>query len=660
HTNIDGVILQDLGMLHLVSEYFKALPIHASTQLTTHNEGQILFLSRFKVSRVNLSRELNLNEIGEITAFGKECNISTEVFVHGSQCLSFSGICYFSSVQSGNSGNRGRCSQPCRDRYITTPAGKDYPLNLKDISAFVNLPDLVKAGVESLKIEGRIKKFDYIYTVVNSWKKQIQRFYSQQTISKDNSELYRVFNRDFSNSYLKGEIHRDMFIDDPRDHSLKHLSEINKNGTGPVTESDALKLYADKEEAKATIEGLINQVSIAKAPLVFKLAGEAGTPLKVWVETPDRSFQLESGIKLSHSGTGALTESMVLRKFKPPEETAYFIQELDLSGLEGNLFIPLGELSSLKNKVLYLLNRSKEIVSAIEVPLPINHREEEVAPSLSVLIADQKEVDQFKEGPADLYFQLPGGFKNECSELKDLFLSHKDLIPWFPSVLIGEDYHAAVDFLEHVRPPCLVTNNTGIAYEACRLGISWIAGPYLNVVNSFSLQGLKERFNCRGAFISNELSKDQIKSIRRPADFKLYYSIYHPIVLLTSRQCLFQQVTGCEKSMIDETCIQGCERSASITNLKGDALFIEKTRGNYHSIYHEKRFLNTDIIRDLPGMFSSFFIDLMETSTTTKTGVDKKGLVQLFENLIDAIPEADQELKRSIFPTTHAQYVNGI
>ena len=112
--------------------------------------------------------------------------------------------------------------------------------------------------------------------------------------------------------------------------------------------------------------------------------------------------------------------------------------------------------------------------------------------------------------------------------------------------------------------------------------------------------------------------------------------------------------------MIDETCIQGCERSASITNLKGDTLFIEKTRGNYHSIYHEKRFLNTDIISDLPGMFSSFFIDLMETGTTTKTNVDKTALIQHFENIILGVPEADQELKRSIFPTTHAQYLKGI
>ena len=173
NTNIDGVIIQDFGMFYLISNYFKGLKIHASTQLTTHNTGQIQFLSKLNATRVNLSRELNICEIKALTSFSHKNNILTEVFVHGSNCLSFSGICYFSSVHGGNSGNRGRCSQPCRDRYLTTLAGKDYPLNLKDNSAYSDLERLSVAGVDSLKIEGRIKKFDYVYTVVNSWKKQI-------------------------------------------------------------------------------------------------------------------------------------------------------------------------------------------------------------------------------------------------------------------------------------------------------------------------------------------------------------------------------------------------------------------------------------------------------------------------------------------------------
>ena len=98
NTSIDGIIVQDLGLFYLLSNYFKSLKIHASTQLTTHNEGQIQFLNKLKATRVNLSRELNIHEIRALTSVAHQNNILTEVFVHGSYCISFSGICYMSSV----------------------------------------------------------------------------------------------------------------------------------------------------------------------------------------------------------------------------------------------------------------------------------------------------------------------------------------------------------------------------------------------------------------------------------------------------------------------------------------------------------------------------------------------------------------------------------
>ena len=206
NTSIDGIIIQDLGLFYIISKYFKSLRIHASTQLTTHNEGQLIFLSKLKTTSVNLSRELNIHELKSLTAVARKNQIETEVFVHGSYCLSFSGICYMSSVHGGNSGNRGRCSQACRDQYETTTAGKDYPLNLKDNSAYFDLRKLVDAGVSSLKIEGRIKKFDYVYSVVNTWRKQIRNFYDHHKMNTNFGELYKVFNRDFSNSFLKGDL----------------------------------------------------------------------------------------------------------------------------------------------------------------------------------------------------------------------------------------------------------------------------------------------------------------------------------------------------------------------------------------------------------------------------------------------------------------------
>ncbi len=676
NTRIDGVIVQDLGMFYLLSKYFPGLEIHASTQLTTHNEGQIKFLSRLTATRVNLSRELSLDEIKALTLTAHQHRVLTEVFVHGSYCISFSGICYLSSVHGGNSGNRGRCSQPCRDQYLTTAEGKDFPLNLKDNSAYFDLRELAGTGVDSIKIEGRIKKFHYVYTVVNSWYKQLQNFYRHDKLNNDNSDLHKVFNRDFSNSFLQGDINKSMFIDNPRDHSATHHAEINGAATAENIEQAKRELYDLKTEIITTVRSRISQLSIAQAPLTITVSGQAGTPLKVSVKTPETSFVVLSDINLVNTAASpgsnsfapknkknsveCLNYEMLLTRLKALNETEYFIRHLELENLQPDLFLPFQEITAIKKRILFSLNGAKETVEPIALPRLKKVRNVRIKPALSLLISSQKDLHLCHETKADIYFQLPNSFKNECSGFVELFRKNNELIPWFPSVLIGENYRAALEFLHQVQPKLIVTNNTGIAYEAWQQGISWIAGPYLNIVNSFSLLCLKENFNCYGAFISNELKKFQLKGIKRSDDFKLYYSIYHPIVLLTSRQCLFHQVTGCEKNKIDDRCIQRCEKHSSITNLKNGSLFIEKTKGNYHSIYNETNFLNTDIVTDVPDLFASFFIDLRDIKTDTKIAIDKAKTVKLFINHLAGNSGATEELKQNIHPSTDSQYIKGI
>lgn len=660
NTSIDGVIVQDLGMFYLLSKYFKDLKIHASTQLTTHNEGQIKFLSQLDANRVNLSRELNIDEISHLTSIAHENKVLTEVFVHGSYCISFSGVCYMSSVLSGKSGNRGRCSQPCRGRYVTTPQEKHYPLNLKDNSAYFDLRELWDVGVDSLKIEGRIKEFEYVYTVVNSWRKQLNSFYTQDVLLDDNSDLHKVFNRGFSNSFLKGDINKDMFIDNPMSNSTLHLSEINQYSSDEKRKQGAIELYEEKEETRNHIKNLIDQLNIDKIPLMIDISGARGTILKATVRTPDRSFLVQSEFRLVDKGMQFLNHEILLKKLRALQDTGYYLKELNTDQLGAKLYIPFNELTVLKRKILFVLNDYREAVLPIVLPVLKKPSTIKIKPRLSVLISSPKDVFLCKDSSVDIYFQLPNSFKTKVTEFIDLFINNEKLIPWFPSVLIGEDYTAAVDFLHHIQAKVIVTNNTGIAYEAYKMGIAWIAGPYLNITNSYSLLALKENFNCSGSFISNELKYTQIKDIKKPDDFDLYYSIYHPITMMTSRQCLFHQVTGCEKSIMDDSCIQHCEKSSSITNLKEDTFIIKKTKGNYHCIYNAANFLNTDIIKDLPDHFSGFLIDLRDIKTETKIEFDKESIIKLFKNHLRGDSDSTQQLKHIIHPSINTQYKKGI
>lgn len=163
---VDGVIIQDLGVWRLIRDHFPELPLHASTQMTIHNAAGIRMLEKMGFVRAVLARELSLAEIADIR---RQTTIELEHFVHGALCFAFSGQCYFSSFLTGMSGNRGRCAQPCRRRY-DDGRKTGYLFSTSDLAAIELLPELIRAGVRSFKIEGRMKSPDYVARVVTAYR----------------------------------------------------------------------------------------------------------------------------------------------------------------------------------------------------------------------------------------------------------------------------------------------------------------------------------------------------------------------------------------------------------------------------------------------------------------------------------------------------------
>lgn len=659
NTGIDGVIVQDLGLFYLLSRYYKSLDVHASTQVTTHNEGQILFLNKLGAERTNLSRELNIDEIKQLTQLSHQNNMMTEAFVHGSNCIGFSGLCYISSAHGGNSGNRGRCSQPCRDQYQTTRAGKDFPLNLKDNSAFSDIAALGDAGVDSLKIEGRIKKFHYVYTVVSSWREQIQSYSQYQSIKSENEDLYKVFNRDFTNSYLKGDINKNMFIDNPRDNSVQYFTATKGYKTEAEVQSVKQALYDEKTVIIQTVEEKIKDLNIGKTSLIISFSGELDSPLTVSVLTPEKEFSVHSDTNLATGGKYTLDDACIKQRFKSLNNAKHLIASFNTEGLDSDLFISFKELTALKHRIEFQLNDEKAIIEPVTLTKLPKQRQAARA-NLSVLISSTKDLELCDTSSAEIYYQLPDCIESQYSQLIELFSDNERLIPWFPSILIGEDYRAGVKLLKTIKPKLIVTNNTGIAQAAFENGIDWISGPYLNITNSYSLLAMKEEFNCYGSFISNEINKKQIKHIAGSDDMKLYYSIYHPILLLTSRQCLFHQTTGCQKESMDADCLTECKKSVSIVNLKEISFVIDKKMGEHNNMYASQHFLNTEIVSDIPDMFSSFFVDLRDIRTNTRAGRDKSKIVHLFQSLLEGQSEAETELRQLIGHTIDTQYKKGL
>jgi putative protease len=691
NTTLDGVIIQDIGMFNLIKKHFPSLDIHASTQLTTHNAGQIGFLKKLGASRVNLSRELNLREITELTVVSREHDILTEVFVHGSLCVAFSGLCYSTSASVGNSGNRGRCSQACREEYETTATGHNFPLNIKDNSAFFDLPALIEAGVTSFKIEGRIKGASYVHTVVDSFRKQIDGFVKTGKLLEDGERLYKVFNRDFSNAFLRGDLNQSMFIDNPRDNSKNHAiaKTISTNDSNLISvvqiQEVEQTLYQEKNEINDAVKDKIKYLSIDKVPLILSFSGQAGSPLSLTVSTENnieeltpqqtplvnmpkteaKSFVLQSTSILTKSEHNGIDQVTLEKRFRSLGNAEYVLKEIELRDLSAKLSVPFSELTSLKNEAARVLNHSKALLPAVTLPELERHTKDadsqtDTQPKLSILISDESDIYLTAVTTADIYFKLPDAYKRDCTKYIDFLTANPRLIPWFPAVLIGKDYDVAINILEQVAPPLIVTNNTGIAYRANQLGIKWIAGPFLNTTNSYALMAMKEEFDCSGAFISNELNQQQMKNIARPANFKLFYSIYHPILLMTSRQCFFQQSVGCDKPRIDNGCMLSCDKSTSITNLKGVSFAIDKQKAGYPSIYNQDQFLNMQVINDLADLFDGFLIDLTNIGAGDKASPDKVALISQFEQLLAGDAKIEMTLNSMVTESTVSQYHTGL
>ena len=232
---IDAIIVQDLGLASILIKEFPDLDIHASTQLTAHNLESVNFFKELGFKRVVLSRELSLDEINYIC---KNTDIEIEVFTHGALCISYSGQCLFSSMVGGRSGNRGKCAQPCRLPYEllenkTKKLDKGYLLSPRDLCSLDLLPQLIKSGITSLKIEGRMKNPEYVAIVTQIYRKYIDLALNSNKKFKvdpmDKKALMQVFNRGgFSHGHLENKKNQDLIFKEKPNNMGIYLGSISK------------------------------------------------------------------------------------------------------------------------------------------------------------------------------------------------------------------------------------------------------------------------------------------------------------------------------------------------------------------------------------------------------------------------------------------------
>ena len=309
---VDAVIVDDLGFAKYIIDNFPGMEVHGSTQMTIHNLDGAIALKNLGYSRVVLARESTLSDIDYIC---RNANIDIEAFIHGALCISYSGQCLFSSAIGGRSGNRGRCAQPCRmyynmletsDNVSYKNIGKGFLISPRDLCGLNFIPDLIKAGVKSFKLEGRMKTPEYVATVTRIYRKYIDLALSDNDYVVDKNDLHDLmlaFNRGgFSKGCLGGDDNHDyVFEEKPSNQGLYigNISKIDKkNGLISLKTNEPLDIgdtfLVQQEDHKYTISEILKNGSHVKSAAIGDLVTIGRVKGKL--ELGDKVFKINSSI----------------------------------------------------------------------------------------------------------------------------------------------------------------------------------------------------------------------------------------------------------------------------------------------------------------------------------------------------------------------------
>ena len=310
---VDAFIVQDLGVLQLCRKIAPMVSIHGSTQLTVHSLSGVLLCAAWGMSRVVLSRELSRDEIRYIT---EHSPIEIEVFAHGALCMCYSGQCYLSAAIGGRSGNRGRCAQPCRQSYGYSRWENRFPLSLKDNCLVHELRELESMGVASLKLEGRMKRAEYVAAVTSVYRKALDTGHVTRGMMED---LTIAFNRQgFTDGYYTGQIGPDMFgtRTEKEDNSwckkMRQTYDAVENPLVPVTfravinEQFSKLTVTDDAGRECTVEGprpeMARSLPLSREAFASRMEKTGGTPYRCELVTAD----IGEGLTLSAAAINAM------------------------------------------------------------------------------------------------------------------------------------------------------------------------------------------------------------------------------------------------------------------------------------------------------------------------------------------------------------------
>lgn len=513
---VDAFIVQDLGMVSLCRQLAPDVPIHASTQMSIHSLEGVMEAAALGCSRVVLARELPAEEIAHIC---KRSPVEIEVFVHGALCMCYSGQCYLSSVIGRRSGNRGQCAQPCRlpygyGRFESTR----YPLSLKDNCLAGELDELRRMGVASIKIEGRMKRPEYVAIVTRAYRTVLN---GGKLTPSDLQELETAFSRQgFTDGYFRGQTGSDMF---------------GRRQEG----EDTADLFAS---ARASYE----QGEPQRIGVRFYAMIRRGEPAQLAVEDPDGNLCRTRGPVPEQAVYRSLTPQDLEQQLKKTGGTPYLCTAVR-SSLDPDLMLPASAINAMRRDVIAELTAKRgraapARLNAYDEPPRYDGIAGEPQLTIAVRTAGQITSRMLSMKPTVLYVPL-----SELAEHPDLpqrVSVETQLAAILPRVIWSGELAPVARQLRTVYEMGVrqvLAGNLGQLHIARAAGFA-VRGDFgLNIVNSRAMRYLREQ-GLDSQLLSFELTLPQIRDISKAVPAELL--IYGRLPLMLMENCVMKNRTG--------------------------------------------------------------------------------------------------------------------
>ena len=588
---VDALIIQDTGLINLSKKVYPEFELHASTQMTVHNGEGALYFNEKGLHRIVLSRELSLDEIKYISS---DLGIETEIFVHGALCVCYSGQCLMSSMIGGRSGNRGRCAQSCRMQYTlkgeTSGERKGYLLSPKDTCLIEDIDAIIKSGTSSLKVEGRMKKPEYVAGVTQNYRKAIDKVekHAKFDLIKGKNELAQLFNRQgFAKAYLYKNTGKDMmsfnyakntgvFIGKVQDNGEVILEENVALGDGIRFEDDGFtlsKIMLKGKEVKEAHKGervkLFPTGGYKKGYRLFKMSDKKlFDELHDYIKPYKRKISLTGKVEfkvnapiilktvfngkeykvygdvIEEASNKPLSRERVEESLKKSGEIPYKFNKIIFDVFDEG-FIRIASLNNLRRELFE--NILKDTTSSyrrkrvMEEPHPTPHKfDGKLGYIYSCITKDQLKAlmeDEFTENIAlNVFYSRIKGSLNK-GDVKKLSESNhnKNIFLKIPEI-IKQEFDFITNIIDELSPYIkgLITSNAGIIRKY--KDSMFIIGDYkLNIFNNEGAEFYSEDVDI--PFLSLELNRKEIKEIMKDIKCRTGVNIYGKTELMVSEYC---------------------------------------------------------------------------------------------------------------------------